>query len=160
MPTLGPTPQAKKHSKLRLLHCGVLRSPPRAIIDSPTYQVLRNSSGSLAILDTPRLILAEQLGCGSSPRRIFVIDVGERLPCAVLDDEASEVVFSCPGRREAVRGREIYAKFRTLIPCLSAVAVAAGRVIPLARPNLMPRRRARSLTLTADRPTLECPAIL
>src|SRR5215472_16569596 len=35
-----------------LLHCGVLRrsTPPRAIISSTTYLVLRNSSGSLAIL--------------------------------------------------------------------------------------------------------------
>jgi hypothetical protein len=37
--------------KLHLLHRGVLRSPTplRAIINSPTHQVLRNSSGNLAI---------------------------------------------------------------------------------------------------------------
>src|SRR5262249_21331194 len=37
--------------KRYLLHCGVLcrSTPPRAIISSTTYLVLRNSSGSLAI---------------------------------------------------------------------------------------------------------------
>ena len=40
-----------ENPKLHLLHCGVLRrvTPPRAIIDRPAHQVLRNSSGSLAI---------------------------------------------------------------------------------------------------------------
>jgi len=52
----------------------------------------------------PRFVFAEQLGCGAPSRLIFVIDVRERLPCAVLDDEASEVVFSGPRRREAASG--------------------------------------------------------
>jgi hypothetical protein len=49
----------KKHPKLCLLHRGVLRSPTplRTIINSPTYQVLRNSSGSLAIFAAIRRAL-------------------------------------------------------------------------------------------------------
>jgi hypothetical protein len=40
-----------KNPKLRLLHCGVFHrvTPPRAIVDLPAYQVLRNSSDNLAI---------------------------------------------------------------------------------------------------------------
>ena len=49
-----------------------------------------------------RLISAERLGRCWLPR-ILVIDMRERLPSAVLDDEASEVIFNDPGggkRRE------------------------------------------------------------
>jgi hypothetical protein len=51
-----------------------------------------------------RLIFAELLGLCLPPRLFLVIDVRERLPVAVLDDEASEVIFNCPRWREAARG--------------------------------------------------------
>jgi hypothetical protein len=55
--------------------------------------------------DPPGLILAEQLGCGSSPR-LILIDVSELLAAGVLHDKGrtlnvSADVFDSPRRREA-----------------------------------------------------------
>jgi hypothetical protein len=41
--------------------------------------------------DAPRLVLSEQLGRGASSRLLLEIDVGERLPVGVADDEAPPV---------------------------------------------------------------------
>jgi hypothetical protein len=50
-----------------------------------------------------RLILAEQLGCGSSARLIFVIDIGELLAVVVTHDKAGVQFLDRPRRREAAR---------------------------------------------------------
>src|SRR5262249_7478064 len=53
--------------------------------------------------DPSRFISAEQLGRCWLPC-ILVIDMRERLPSAILDDEASEVIFNDPWWREAMSG--------------------------------------------------------
>ena len=51
------------------------------------------------------LVLGEQLGRLAPPRLILGINVGERLPAGVADDEAGVGFFGRPGRREAAHGR-------------------------------------------------------
>ena len=67
-------------------------------------QSLRSKSGSLAILAAMRLASSfrQQLRRCWLPC-ILVIDMRERLPNAVLDDEAREVIFNDPWWREATR---------------------------------------------------------
>ena len=63
---------------------------------APSFTPYPNSSGKRKLApDFKRLL----------PRRLFlVIDLGERLPVGVVDDEASVVVvFDRPRRREAAR---------------------------------------------------------
>ena len=67
----------------------------------------RSSSGTLADVDgdAPGLVAGEQLGRRSPPEFILAIDVGERLPISVADDEAGVGLLDGPGRREAARRR-------------------------------------------------------
>jgi hypothetical protein len=48
-----------------------------------------------------RLILAEQLGCRTSPRLILEIDIGERLSVVVTDAKARGLFLDGPGLRKA-----------------------------------------------------------
>jgi hypothetical protein len=60
--------------------------------------------------DAPRLVAREQTGSRSSARLLFEIDVGERLPVRVSDDEAPPIqlwigLLDGRGRREEARRR-------------------------------------------------------
>jgi hypothetical protein len=61
-------------------------------------------SGSLAMLAAMRLVAGEQLGRRAPTGLVREIDVGQRLPAGVADDEAGVGFFGGPGRREAARG--------------------------------------------------------
>src|SRR4029077_2921287 len=78
---------------------GSLRRP----LDPPRY--CRNSLRQLGVgSDPPRLVAGEQLGCRASARLLLEIDVGNRLPVGVADDEAGVGLLDGPGRREAALG--------------------------------------------------------
>ena len=55
--------------------------------------------------DPPSLIAREQVRRRSAAGLIFEIDVGERLPVGVADDEAGVGLLDGPGRREAALGQ-------------------------------------------------------
>ena len=50
--------------------------------------------------DAPRLVAGEQLGRRAPSRLLLEINVGERLPVGVADDEAGVGLLDGPGRRE------------------------------------------------------------
>ena len=54
----------------------------------------------------PGLVVSEQLGRRSTTRLVLEIDVGERLPIGVADDEAGVGLLGGPGRREAALGHD------------------------------------------------------
>jgi hypothetical protein len=78
---------ATKIPSCGLLHCGVFHrvTPPRAIIDLPAYQVLRNSSDNLAIFAAIRRAssLVSNLAARARSRLIFIIDVRECLSVVI-----------------------------------------------------------------------------
>jgi hypothetical protein len=80
------------------------RARPSFFDSSAAPQKIRKFSNIRC--DPSRLILAEQLGCGSPTRLILEIDMGELLPGAVRHDECptlnvSANVLDRPRRREA-----------------------------------------------------------
>jgi len=69
----------------------------------------------------PRLVPREQF-CGRPPAGLILeIDIGERLPVSVLDDEAGGEILDRPGRREAA-GCEM-GSLQNLVPRSPAAAV-------------------------------------
>ena len=53
--------------------------------------------------DPPGLVAGEELGRRAPARLLLEIDVGERLPVAIANDEAGVGLLDGPGRREAAR---------------------------------------------------------
>ena len=67
----------------------------------------------------PRLVAGQQVCRRAASRLILEIDVGERLPIGIADDEAGVGLLGGPGRREAARRHrqpQISAPISTLIP--------------------------------------------
>jgi hypothetical protein len=66
----------------------------------------RSSSDSLATLAAMRRASSRVSRLAAAPSRLLLeIDVGERLPVGVANDEALWVLVDHPRRREAARGR-------------------------------------------------------
>jgi hypothetical protein len=76
------------------------RPSPGAMVMCPSRQLRRlGDVGG----DALGLVAGEQLGRRSPSRLILEIDVRERLPVGVADDEAGVGLLDGPGRREAAR---------------------------------------------------------
>jgi hypothetical protein len=79
------------------------RATQAAAVLGATLQQLRQLGDVRG--DAPGLVAGEQLGRRPPCRLLLEIDVGERLPVGVADDEAGVGLLDGPGRREAALGQ-------------------------------------------------------
>jgi hypothetical protein len=79
------------------------RAAQAAAVLGATLQQLRQLGDVRG--DAPGLVAGEQLGRRPPCRLLLEIDVGERLPVGVADDEAGVGLLDGPGRREAALGQ-------------------------------------------------------
>ena len=80
------------------------RATQAAAVLGATLQQLRQLGDVRG--DAPGLVAGEQLGRRTSSRLLLLeIEVGQRLPVGVADDEAGVGLLDGPGRREAALGQ-------------------------------------------------------